>query len=109
LALPKKKEPELPKEKEPEPTTLAGEEEEDLMYGHKDDVVWSDKSKAIRDAEEATDEGDADAVGTCITAGGFHSQCEIGLAGYITDVCLVLIPFVLIGSSCSYTTNMARN
>jgi hypothetical protein len=48
------------------PDRLAGEsedekeegEEEGLMYGHADDVVWTDKSHAIRDAEAAGEEED---------------------------------------------------
>ena len=40
------------------PDQLVGEEQDggDLMYGAPDDVVWSDKSSAIRDAENAADE-----------------------------------------------------
>ena len=39
------------------PDVLAGEEEEDeLMYGHKDDVVWSDKSHAHKEAENAQED-----------------------------------------------------
>eukprot|EP00339_Tiarina_fusa_P013341 CAMPEP_0117058808 /NCGR_PEP_ID=MMETSP0472-20121206/40840_1 /TAXON_ID=693140 ORGANISM="Tiarina fusus, Strain LIS" /NCGR_SAMPLE_ID=MMETSP0472 /ASSEMBLY_ACC=CAM_ASM_000603 /LENGTH=719 /DNA_ID=CAMNT_0004776251 /DNA_START=1 /DNA_END=2160 /DNA_ORIENTATION=- len=46
------------------PNQLAGEEDEnqdedeDLMYGHKDDVVWSDKSHALKEAEAAAGEDD---------------------------------------------------
>ena len=43
------------------PDKLAGEEDEeedDLMYGHNDDVVWSDKSHAHKEADAAGDEDD---------------------------------------------------
>lgn len=47
------------------PDKLAGEdgddEEDDIMYGHKDDVVWTDKSYADKEAEAVT-EDDTNAV-----------------------------------------------
>jgi ATP-binding cassette subfamily F protein 1 len=38
------------------------EEEEDLMYGHKDDVVWSDKSHALKESESANADQDLSKV-----------------------------------------------
>jgi len=57
---PKAKKAEIPKV----PDKLAGEEEEtkketnddEIMYGAPDDVVWSDKSSAIRDAEKGAED-----------------------------------------------------
>lgn len=49
---PKRNAPDIPSI----PDKLAGEEEEDdgeVMYGHPDDVVWSDKSHALKEAESA--------------------------------------------------------
>lgn len=42
------------------PDKLAGEEddgeEDDIMYGHKDDVVWTDKSHADKEAAAAAED-----------------------------------------------------
>lgn len=47
------------------PDKLAGEDDdqdEEIMYGHKDDVVWSDKSHADKEAETAGGEEDISKV-----------------------------------------------
>lgn len=61
------------------PDKLAGEEEEEeeddeIMYGHKDDVVWTDKSHADKEAEAGATDDDPTQVRQVESNNSFESQ-----------------------------------